>query len=53
MYPPAIVVMPGLDFWEAGKTDGWGLEEESREGPGRYLRSRKERQTRAALELHG
>ena len=45
--------MPGLDFWEAGKTDGWGLEEESREGPGRYLRSRKERQTRAALELHG
>lgn len=40
-----IIVMSGLDFQEAGKTDGWGLEEESREGPGRYLRSRKERQT--------
>jgi len=24
--------MPGLDAREAGKTDGWGLEEESHEG---------------------
>jgi len=29
--------MPGLDAREAGKTDGWGLEEESHEGPGRYF----------------